>query len=182
MWQAPTVPDTLVTQAMTDFEGVWGPVVESPPISASDLRKWAIAVYWPATPPPIYWDETYAATTRWGGIVAPRDFNPFAWPIVTSPAAGDTAREPTWYDAEAAARADIDAGPVPGRRGMNGGQTETYGVPMLPSDVVASRSRLRNWTERETRLGLTLFVYSETEWRNKRDELIKLRVSTLIRY
>ena len=40
MWQALTVPDTLVTQAMTDFEGVWGPVVESPPISATNARRY----------------------------------------------------------------------------------------------------------------------------------------------
>ncbi len=167
---------------MIDFEGVWGPFIESPPISESDLRKWAIAVYWPATPPAIYWDTAYAAATRWGGVVAPRDFNPFAWPIASPADAFDAVDEPIWYDAEAVARADIDAGPVPGKRGMNGGQTETYGVPMRPGDVICSRSRLRNWNERQTRLGLTLFLYSETEWRNSGDELIKLRVSTLIRY
>ena len=65
---------------------------------------------------------------------------------------------------------------------MNGGQVETYGVPMRPGDVIMARNRLRDWDERDTRLGQTLFTYSETEWRNQADELVKLRVSTGIRY
>ena len=69
-----------------------------------------------------------------------------------------------------------------GRRGMNGGQVDTYGVPMRPGDVITSRSRLRDWDERETRLGLTLFSFSETEWRNQDDALVKVRVATAIRY
>ena len=53
----------------------------APPIALADIRKWAIAVYWPENPPPLYWDEDYAKTTRYSGIVAPLDFNPFAWPV-----------------------------------------------------------------------------------------------------
>jgi hypothetical protein len=65
---------------------------------------------------------------------------------------------------------------------MNGGQVDTYGVAMRPGDVITSRSRLRDWDERGTRLGLTLFSFSETEWRNQHDALVKLRVATAIRY
>ena len=73
--------DTLISPAMEEAKGKWGEPRRSPPIAASDIRKWAIATYWPETPPPIYWDEDYAKTTRWGGIIAPQDFNPFAWPV-----------------------------------------------------------------------------------------------------
>ena len=55
--------------------------VTSPPVALSDIRKHAIAVYWPDKPPRRFWDEDYARQTPWGGIVAPEDFNPFAWPI-----------------------------------------------------------------------------------------------------
>lgn len=65
---------------------------------------------------------------------------------------------------------------------MNGGQTDTYGVPMRPDDVIRARSRLRNWEQRETRLGPTLFAFSETEWTNQAGELVKRRISTSIRY
>lgn len=162
--------ETLVTQDMLDRKGVWGKERVSPPVSESDIRKWAIAVYWPKTPPPIFWDAEYARGTRWGGIIAPPDFNPFAWPVTV----------------ERPAKPEREATNTPrsgkGRRGMNGGQVDTYGVPMRPGDVITARNRLRDWDERETRLGLTLFSFSETEWRNQEDELVKRRVATAIRY
>ena len=140
-------------------------------MSESDIRKWAIAVYWPQTPPRIYWDVDYAATTRWGTIIAPADFNPFAWPVTVERPPRAERSEPTNTPRSGK-----------GRRGMNGGQVDTYGVPMRPGDVITSRSRLRDWDERETRLGLTLFSFSETEWRNQDDALVKVRVATAIRY
>lgn len=159
-------PTTLVTQDMIDRQGVWGSERISPPVSESDIRKWAIAVYWPEQPPRLFWDADYAKTTRLGGIVAPPDFNPFAWPI----------------RAERTDEPSNRVRPRRGLRGMNGGQVETYGVPMRPGDVITARDRLRNWEERETRLGQTLFTFSETEWRNQNGELVKLRVQTGILY
>ena len=44
--------DTLISQAMIDARGVWSEARHSPPIAASDIRKWAIATYWPQTAPP----------------------------------------------------------------------------------------------------------------------------------
>ena len=165
---------TLVTPEMVERKGVWGSARVSPPVSESDIRKWAIAVYWPETPPRVYWDVDYAATTRWGTIIAPADFNPFAWPIIE--ARPEKAEPPR-------AKPDMDKPrSTRGRRGMNGGQVDTYGVPMRPGYVITSRSRLRDWDERETRLGLTLFSFSETEWRNQDDALVKVRVATAIRY
>lgn len=161
-----TEPQTLVTPDMSERQGVWGSERVSPPISESDIRKWAIACYWPETPPRVYWDGEYAATTRWGGVIAAPDFNPFAWPVEREAPTGMT-------NTPRSGR---------GQRGMNGGQVDTYGVPMRAGDVITSRNRLRDWNERETRLGPTLFTFSETEWRNQRDELVKLRVSTGIRY
>ena len=160
--------ETLVTAEMEERKGVWGNERVSYPVSESDIRKWAIAVYWGETPPRLYWDAEYARGTRWGGIIAPQDFNPFAWAVPTG--------------------AVKPAGAVPGqqtRRGgnvMNGGQADTYGVPMRPGDVITSRSRLSHWEERQGRNGLTLFTYTETEWRNQDGELVKTRISTGIRY
>ena len=171
-----TEPDdqTLVTDEMRERKGVWGSTRVSPPISEADIRKWAIAVYWPERPPPIFWDAEYAASTRWGTIIAPPDFNPFAWPIVEArPEPAERQRPKADRDAPRSAK---------GRRGMNGGQVDTYGEAMRPGDVITSRSRLRDWYERQTRLGLTLFSFTETEWRNQDDALVKLRVATAIRY
>lgn len=158
--------ETLVTQEMKDRKGVWSEQRVSYPIAESDIRKWAIASYWPEKPPPLFWDEQYAQSTRWGGIVAPQDFNPFAWPV----------------EREIRPERASPRGGGAGTRGMNGGQTDTYGVPMRAGDVITARSRLVDWEERQTRLGLTLFSYTENEWRNQNDELVKRRISTGIRY
>ena len=159
--------ETYVTQDLIDRKGVWVDGRTSPPIAESDIRKWAIATYWPEQPPAIYWDDEYARSTRYGGIIAPPDFNPFAWPIDRPGRSSAPRNRP-------------DGGK--GTRGMNGGQTDTYGVPMKPGDIVRSRSRLKDWDERESRLGLTLYSRTETEWTNDRDELVRTRISIGIRY
>ena len=75
----------LVTDGMRDARGVWDEWGRwSPPIRDSDIRRWALAVYWPEAPPARYWDAAAAATTTAGGIVAPEEFNPFAWLPPTS--------------------------------------------------------------------------------------------------
>ena len=157
--------DTLISPAMQEAKGKWSDPRISPPISLSDIRKWAIATYWPETPPAIYWDEDYAKTTRWGGIVAPPDFNPFAWPVKrVVPAA--------------------QLQPAGGLRltGMNGGQTDTYGAPMRPGDVITARSRLQDATERQGRFGLMLYLFTEIEWTNHDGAFVRRRVATSIRY
>lgn len=168
MAESETGTETLVTEDMVERKGVWGGERTSPPISESDIRKWAIATYWPEQPPPIYWDAEYAKTTRFGGIIAPPDFNPFAWPVDRPrPAAGGgSGNRPRGR----------------GTHGMNGGQTDTYGVPMRPGDVITTRTRLKDWHEREGRLGLTLYTFTEIEWTNQNGELVRTRISTGIRY
>ena len=41
-------------------------------------------------PPPLFWDEEYARTTRHGGVVAPGEFNPFAWFTADGPVISPT--------------------------------------------------------------------------------------------
>ena len=161
---------SMVSADMVERKGVWSEPRSSYPVAASDIRRWAIAVYWPERPPPIFWDEAYAATTRWGGIIAPQDFNPFAWPV-ERPGLG---ARPGGSRAGGGGRGGV--------RVMNGGQTDTYAAPIRAGDVIAARSRLRDWEERTTRLGETLFVFNETEWTNQAGDLVKRRVSTAIRY
>ncbi len=162
-------PETLVTEELISSKGVWGPDTQSHTVTESDIRKWAIATYWPDRPPRIYWDEDYARSTRWGGIIAPRDFNPFAWPIDRPAGAGSVGAQPGHT-------------PKKGENVLNGGQHDEFFAAVQPGDVMTSRSRISHWEEREGRLGLTLFVYTETEWRNQRDELVRRRISTGIRY
>ncbi len=159
---------SYVTEEMHEAKGVWGPSHTSYPITATDIRRWAMATYYPEKPPRVYWDIEYAKSSKYGGIIAPPDFNPFAWSL-----------ERPATVARGLSGARPDGKPL---TGMNGGQTDTYGVPMRPGDVISARSRLVDWEEREGRLGHTMYVRTEIEWRNQRDELVKTRMSIAIRY
>lgn len=142
------------------------------PVSASDIRKWALATWYPATPPRRFWDRPEAE------LCAPDDFNPFAW--MTVPPEGqepDLGRggyrspEETLGLPKAATTSII-----------NGGRVATYGEPMRPGDVITSANRLTDYFEREGRLGLMLFTTTTDTWTNQRDDLVKTEVLTFIRY
>ncbi|MDQ7908553.1 MaoC family dehydratase N-terminal domain-containing protein [Phytohabitans sp. ZYX-F-186] len=148
------------------------------PVSESDIRRWALAVYYPETPPRLYWDAGYADTTRHGGIVAPEEFNPFAWLARSvEPARGvDPAQNPDHLEMTLGV-------PGPGLKfQLNGGMAVEYGVPMRPGDVITAVNRLASYTEKEGRLGLMLFTVTEDTWTNQRGETVKRSTMTGIRY
>src|SRR5262249_8780801 len=68
------------------------------------IRLWAIATCYREAPPAEFLDDAAARRGPWGGMVAPRDFNPFAWTRCTPP---DTY---PWMRG---------MGTEPGRRGLN---------------------------------------------------------------
>lgn len=171
-------PATLVTQEMIDSKDAWSEPCISWPVSVSAIRKWAQAVYWPEVPPRIYWNEEYAESTKWGGIIAPQEFNPFAWPL--EGAYGQAAALAEITGARPPAARPMSSGP--GSKGMHGGQTVRYHTPIRPGDVITSTTALAGWNERETPLGLTMFVTHETRWTNQKGELVKVRRDVILRY
>jgi hypothetical protein len=167
--------ETMVTPAMRDAVGREYRWMTSYPIAASDIRRWAVAVYYPEPPPPLYWDEAYAATTRWGGIVAPEEFNPFAW--MRAAPQGYVGRQWPWPEAE--------LGIEPPRTRANivtGMEAEHTTTRMRPGDVIRSTTRLAKYEERVGRLGLMLFTTTEERWFNQNDELVRIGRLTIIRY
>lgn len=148
------------------------------PVTDSDIRRWAIAVNYPRRPPALYYDADVAAASGHGGIVAPLDFNPFAWLSVEP---GFRAEEPGTNDPDRMEKTLGIAGP--GLKFMlNGGMSVRYGVRMRPGDVITAVSRLSGYTERSGRLGLMLISTTEDTWTNQRGETVKKVASTLIRY
>lgn len=158
--------DTYITEEIRKMLHVERDVMLSPPISESDIRKWAIAVYWPETPPRQFWDAEYARTTRWGSIVAPQEFNPFAWPI----------------ERKEAARLGGPIGKAPGQRVLNGGSEARYYTPMRPGDVIRAGTKLADVYEKTGRLGVMMFLINETTWTNQKGEVVKIDRKTSIRY
>jgi hypothetical protein len=172
------VRDTWITDEMRAAIGGVHSDRLSMPISLSDIRKWAQAVYYPEAPPREYWDEQYAATTPAGGIVAPEEFNPFAW--MTS--RGPSSRAALGQGASTTERR-LGVAPPATSNMLNGGMEADYtGVLMRPGDVIRAVTTLSDYFEREGRLGLMLFTTTEQRWTNQRDELIKTQRDVLIRY
>jgi hypothetical protein len=143
------------------------------PIRDSDIRRWALAVYYPEPPPPLFLDAAFAATTRHKGIVAPEEFNPFAW------AAVENTRLAIMTDRVEAQLGIAGPGLI---HGLNGGESVEYGVRMRPGDVIVARARLHSYDERSGRLGPMLFTVSEETWTNQEGGLVKTIRQTLIRY
>ncbi len=150
------------------------------PISLSDIRKWAMAVYYPDIPPRLFWDEEYARTTTHGCVVAPEEFNPFAWFTADGPTAAPTFQGPIRGSGPEAA---FGVDPPETTFILNGGSEATYGVRMRPGDVITSgQSTVIEYKERPSRLGLMLFTVTESTWTNQNDEMVKVTRGTGIRY
>jgi acyl dehydratase len=139
------------------------PPVAAPPVGANDIARWAIATYYPERAPSRF---SHGADGPWGGLVAPRDLDPFAW-MPNRPWAGD------WL---------WGMGAEPGTRVLNGGQRNRYFAPIRPGDVISVTRRFVDVIERETKGGPKVFFTSEFVWRNQSDELVRIAEQTTIYY
>jgi hypothetical protein len=175
------MPETWITDEMRGLVGrEYGDERRSLPIEPSDIRRWAAAIYWPEPPPRLFWDEAYARTTSHGGIVAPEDLNPFAWFTADGPVVPPSYEGP---GRSGGPEESLGVEPPATTFIMNGGSDMTYGVRMRPGDVItAGRTKVVDYDERTTRLGLTLFTTTEVAWTNQEGAMVKRTRITLIRY
>lgn len=154
------------------------------PVDKSAIRQWAIAVRWPEPPERLYWDEEYAEKTRFGGIIAPPFFNPFAYHVDEErmQAGEGWGRSARIGPFAVAGGAEGTASFAPGTRPLNGGGEAEYYEPIRPGDVVTSVTKVAEIYEREGRLGLMLFTITETTWTNQKGQLVRIYRGTSIRY
>lgn len=150
-------PGVHLTQDEIDMIGTTSGPFESWPVGANDIRKWAIATHWPEPPPAAFVDEEVAAAGPWGGLVAPREMDPFAW------------NRKDWGGPWLR-----PMGSEPGRRVLNGGQRNLYFAPIRPGDVISKVTRLVDVVEKDMRLGPTTVFTTEQRWTNQRGELVRL--------
>jgi hypothetical protein len=152
------------------------------PVDRSDIRRWAIAAYYPEEPPSRYWDEG-AADAR-GPLVAPLDFNPFAWMAASrvGPGVEPIDADPGTVRVGASEHL-LGAMPPALFNGLNGGIEVEYGPARIrPGDVITNTASISEYREREGRLGLMLFTTTDNHWVNQHGEHVKTLRMTLIRY
>lgn len=146
------------------------------PVAESDIRRWAVAVYYPDPPPKRFWAPAVSETQ--GGLVAPEEFNPFAWMVAEQM---EPKIQPALRDPDRLEKAVGIQGPGLNNQ-INGGSEVEYGVPLRSGDVVRGVTRLHDYREREGRLGRMLITITQVEWTNQRGQRIRFGYDTSIRY
>jgi hypothetical protein len=163
----------LISDEMRGIEGKVLRSRSSYPISASDIRKWAIAVYYPEAPP-AYFIGAGAA----GGeapLTAPVEFNPFSWATPgAKPAPSDVS----------AGFLENGAGikPPPLKFIVNGGSVSEYGAPMCEGDVITTAFSVKSYTVKQGKRGPLLLTETQDRWTNQKGEVVRTTTMTLIRY
>lgn len=172
------MPDPLVTDDMRALVGRRFGEARSYPVDRNDIRRWAIAVHYPQLPPAHYLDDEAAERSLGHGMVAPEDFNPFAW--ATADPALQTQEEgfdPDFIEHQFGV-------PGPGSiTNLNSGLDTEYGVRIRPGDVITKVSWVDEYVEKESsRMGRMLLTYIVTEFTNQDDELVRRTRQLGIRY
>ena len=152
--------DSVITDEMRAAIGV-----ESEPsvyeIEKAPIRRWAEAI---GDPNPLYRDEEYAKSKGYRSIIAPPGFMAqYAYPVKAGGGGRRSFRSPF-------------------TRMLNGGNEYEFFKPVQAGDTIASTSKLAELRERDTSLGKTLFIISETTFKNQDGEVVAKARGTGISY
>jgi hypothetical protein len=170
----------LVRPDMAAIVGQPYGVTVSYPVTASDIRRWAIAVYHPEPPPAHYLDPDAEAEGR---LVAPLDISVFAWAAARTEPNEKAFEVDPEYTAVGAMEQNLGVQPPDLFRALNGGLVVDYtGVRIRPGDVIRSETVIARYQEKESRLGAMLVTDTATTWTNQAGEQIKTATMSLIRY
>ena len=131
------------------------------PVAANDIRRWAQGMQ---NTNPLYYDEAYAAESRFGRLIAPQSF---AVCTDDSHGAGPAIQ-----------------GHIEGTHMLFGGDEWWFFGPRIePGDRIRRDRMLFDYKVRETRFaGPTMFSRGDTTYVNNRGELVAKQRSTSIRY
>ncbi len=141
--------------------------VEQSPVTVevdkSAVKKYASAIKWPEEPNPLYFDEQYAHTTKWDGIIAAPTFcTSFPW-------LGGLLEK---------------VNPTMGkyRVGLNGGNEYELFEPIRPGDALTARPKLAGLEEKpRDDGGVLLIVTLQADFYNQRQAQVLTARQTLLR-
>ncbi len=153
---------SLITDELRKLIGVSSePIIFK--VEEGAIQRYAQAI---GDPNPLYNDPDYASKTRHGRLLAPPGFT--GWPV--------KADRPTDKLFETLAK----AGAPP--RVLDGGVEFEFIEPVGAGDVLTATTRIASITERETRLGKTMFTTVEITFVNQAGNVALKSRSTLIQF
>ena len=128
------------------------------------IKRFAIAI---GDPNPVYYDEEFARTTSYGGIVAPPTFM-FEWNHHRHNVLPPEERRTVFSSLEHQPRS---------LRGIN-----EYEVvrPVRPGDTIKTKARITEAYEKQGRSGQLVFMVVETDFFNQKEELLGKSKDTYI--
>lgn len=140
---------------------------ESPPVTYEvdnlGCRQFARAVGYSD---PVYYDEEYAKSQGFRGIVAPVGF----------------LGHPVYNPAKPARGPEITGLNIPLKRILNGGTDVEYFDTICSGDVLTATMKISDIQEREGRMGPMLIVSTENTFKNRDGETVAIMRGTVIRY
>jgi acyl dehydratase len=125
------------------------------------IQRYAEAI---SDPNPLYNDPDFASKTGYGRLLAPPGFT--GWPVK----AGRLSERLLESLAKAGAPSRL----------LDGGIEFEFIEPVGAGDVLTATTKIVNMTERETRLGKTMFTTLETTFVNKKGDVALKSRSTFI--
>jgi acyl dehydratase len=125
------------------------------------IQRYAQAI---GDPNPLYNDPDFAGKTKYGRLIAPPGFT--GWPAK----AGRLSERLLGSLAKAGAPSRL----------LDGGIEFEFIEPIGANDVLTAATKIANMTERETRLGKTMFTTLETTFMNKKGNVALKSRSTFI--
>jgi acyl dehydratase len=120
-------------------------------VTRTDIRKIADAV---GDRNPLYWDDEYAARSKYGGIIAPPDF--FGWPVKWGP------NLPFVNISDLSAILFVEATKAGYHRAINAGMESEFILPIRPGDTLVATSEIVGIEEKEGKKGGKMLI-STTE-------------------
>ena len=163
--------DSIITDEMRALVGTWeGEPYLGGGVHVEDIRKFATAA---GDNNPLWVDAEYAATTRWGGIIAPPTFVDRFTPFYVL--ADDNSQ-------------GYLGGPLPVltsfKHGASAGDEHEIRQPARPGDVITSTTAIGNMFEKQGRpgVGRMLFTRYDKTYRNQRDETVSVCRWTSVKY
>lgn len=147
----------MLPEQLTKLKGKAADVVIME-VEKGAIKKFADAV---GDRNPLYWDEEYARSSRYGSLIAPPGF--FGWPIKWT-------RASLTYTELSQEAGDIAAQAGYGRL-LDGAIEYEFFCPVRAGDTLAAMERIVDIIEREGKAGKMVFVIREVTYTNQKGDL-----------